>query len=171
MKNPFEVTRITFKNTSLIDENGDFHESYSVYEARKRARNLNLNLVCFNWPKDKNKLPLCKIINFGKFKYDQSKKNKKDKNASKSELKEIQFSPLIEENDIDHKVSHIKEFLEKGHEVQMVMKVKNRQILYIDNAKNKLIEIANKCDGRILSQKRNGNNIVIRMIKKSKNKS
>ena len=166
MKNPFEVTRITFKETSLIDENGEFHKSYSIYEARNRARALNLNLVCFNLSKDRRVMPLCKIIDFGKFKYDQSKKEKKEHQKNKKhQLKEVQFSPLISENDIDHKVKHVKEFLENGDEVQLVMKVKNRQVLYIDKAREKIVEIAGKCEGKIVSEKQNGKNIVLKITK------
>lgn len=169
MKDPFEVTRITFKKTDLVDENGEFIKNADVFFYKKRANDFGLSLVCFNLPQDRSKLPLCKIIDFGKYKYEKSKEDKRKlKSLSKNVTKEVQFTPLIAENDIAHKVKHIVEFLEEGDDVIVIMKLKNRQKLYYNEAKEKLLDIVSKCNGKIISMKENPNNINIRMTRETK---
>jgi translation initiation factor IF-3 len=73
------------------------------------------------------KPPVCKIMDFSKYIYNQSKKSRGNKKGKAKEQKEFRFSPVIEEADINHRVRRSKEYLEKGHPVKIVMQKKGRQ--------------------------------------------
>jgi translation initiation factor IF-3 len=80
--------------------------------------------------------PVCKILDYGKHKYEQAKKareNKKSKAAQ--ELKEIKFGPRIGDHDFDFKVKHARDFLEAGHRVRMLVRFKGRQIAHPDTGR------------------------------------
>jgi translation initiation factor IF-3 len=73
--------------------------------------------------------PVAKIIELGKFKYQEEKRRKKEKKSSKpSELKEIRFSPFIAENDFNTRIERVKEFLEDKHKVRIVVVFMGRQM-------------------------------------------
>jgi len=103
---------INFKEIRLVDNKGEYHQKVSMTEARNIASFSNLDLVCFNQPNAKS-LALCKIIDFGKWKYSEEKKKKKLNKENKRETKEMRFSPAIGENDIRHKVRQVNGFLEE----------------------------------------------------------
>lgn len=71
--------------------------------------------------------PVCKIMSYSKFKYEESKKLRKAKAKGKTkDLKEIRFAPFIGPGDFDHKIKRIKEFLDKGHKVKVTVFFKGR---------------------------------------------
>lgn len=73
------------------------------------------------------KPPVCKIMSYSKFKYEEKKKAKKGKIKGKTkELKEMRFAPLIGEGDLQHKLKRVREFLEKGHKVKLTIFFKGR---------------------------------------------
>lgn len=73
--------------------------------------------------------PVCKIVNFKKFKFLKSKKEQKEKKKSKKvEIKEIQLSPFIAENDLEYRLERAKEFLKEGNKVKISVRFKGRQI-------------------------------------------
>lgn len=81
--------------------------------------------------------PVCKILNYGKYKFDSLKKEKEiKKNQKITELKEIQLSMTIDKHDLDVKAKHGKRFLEEGNKVKVVLRMKGRQQAYADNAIN-----------------------------------
>ncbi len=81
--------------------------------------------------------PVCKILNYGKYKFDSIKKEKEiKKNQKITELKEIQLSMTIDKHDLDVKAKHGKRFLEEGNKVKVVLRMKGRQQAYADNAIN-----------------------------------
>lgn len=95
-------------------------------EALKKAKKEGLDLVEIA---PKAKPPVAKIIEFGKFKYQEEKKLKKQKKRSKSvELKEVRFSPFIGEADYQTRLGRVKEFLKEGDKVRVVVKFKGRQL-------------------------------------------
>lgn len=76
---------------------------------------------------------VCKIMDYGKWKYAQAKKEQKAKShAKKSELKELRLRPTIDKHDFDLKVKHAREFLTDGDKVQFVMQFKGREIAHKD---------------------------------------
>jgi translation initiation factor IF-3 len=95
-------------------------------EALDRAKKESLDLVEIA---PNAKPPVVRIVDFGKFLYEEEKKLKKQKKKTKtSELKEVRFSPFIAENDFNTRIERIKEFLEERNKVRLVVKFKGRQM-------------------------------------------
>jgi translation initiation factor IF-3 len=95
-------------------------------EALEKAYNLGLDLVVVA---DKAKPPVTKIMDYGKFKYQQDKKKKEAKKKQvRIDLKEIKFTSKINQHDIDYKVKHAQEFLEKGKHVKFRVFLRGREI-------------------------------------------
>lgn len=77
--------------------------------------------------------PVCKILDFGKYKYEVKRNLQKAKKKQKVvELKEIRLRPAIGEHDLDVKINHIRSFIERGDKVKVVMRFKGREITYFD---------------------------------------
>ena len=107
----------------LIDESGNNLGVTKTDEAIRLAQAKGLDLVEVGATATPT---VCKIIDFAKYMYEQNKKQRKSKNKSKP-MKEFQFSPVIEQGDIDTRVRRSKEFLGKGHMVRLTMVRKGRQ--------------------------------------------
>ena len=160
---PFVVKYADFTSTKLIDAQEKFHPNVRIGEAKRMAQEAGLDLVCFNLPQN-GSLALCKIINYGKWRY-YNEKQKKKQNSTK-EPKEIQFSLDIEDNDIAHKMKHANEFLEAGHEVTLIMTLKGRQRAHFPLAEEKMNKIKLMCTkGREINRKVNGGSIILKFIK------
>ena len=87
--------------------------------------------------------PVCKIIDFQKFIFEQKKKQKELKSKqSKVVIKEIRFGPNIDEHDFNFKLDHAKKFLEAGAKVKVFVFFRGRTIVYKDQGKIKLLEFA-----------------------------
>lgn len=75
--------------------------------------------------------PICKIIDYGKYKYEQAKKARDSNKAKKSsELKEVKYRPAIGVHDFNFKTKHAREFIEAGHKVKLVIQFKGRQMAH-----------------------------------------
>ncbi len=97
----------------------------SSKEALSMASEQNLDLVLMS---PNAEPPVCKIMNYGKFKFDQAKKLKEQRKAQKVvEIKEIQLSMTIEKHDIDVKAKHAQKFLSSGDKVKVTIRMKGRQ--------------------------------------------
>jgi len=150
---PFVIKNyVSFNKTRLIDTNGVYHDCIGIAEAKDKAQEVGLDLVCFNAPEGQT-LAFCKIINFGKWKYSNEKSKKKQKKERKT-TKELRFSPSIDANDIEHKIKQAKEFLGEGDDVLLVMKLRGRQRMYEKEAEEKLNGIATLCDNGKESSRR-----------------
>jgi translation initiation factor IF-3 len=105
-------------------------------EALQEAESQNLDLVLIA----PNAVPpVCRIINYEKFIYEQ---NKKDKQKPKTlEMKEIKVGPNTGENDLEYRIKHITEFLQKGHKVKITMQFRGREMAYVDNGKELLLKM------------------------------
>lgn len=98
----------------------------STKDALKLAREAELDLVKIA---PNAKPPVCKIIDYGKFRYEQARKEKEAKKKQKTvELKEIRMTPSIEENDLNTKISAAKKFLEKGNKVKVTLRFRGREM-------------------------------------------
>ncbi len=107
-----------------------------THEALKRAREENLDLVEVD---GKANPPVCKILDFGKFKYEKKKQELK-RRASQTvvELKEIKLRPGTDDHDIAFKVRHAREFLQEGHKVKFTVRFRGRQITHPEVARAQL---------------------------------
>ena len=151
--------QIRFSPVRLIGDNGEQIGTVPVDEAKKRAVQAGLDLV----EVAPNARPIvCRIMDYGKFKYEQSQKEKKNKKTSSTELKHIRLSPKIGDHDIETKVRNAEKFLKAGHNVQFKLEYKRRENAHkdlgfevIDKILEALSEIADpqrkpKLDGRFL---------------------
>jgi translation initiation factor IF-3 len=143
----------------LIDQTGENRGVIPIAKAIEMAKDAQLDLVEVGANVSP---PVCKIMDFSKFLYEQNKKNRKNKKSKTKEQKEFRFSPVIEEADIDHRIKRAKEYLDKGHPVRLVMQKKGRQP--IDLAKEVFTEILTNFDDYSSIEaepKREGNRISI----------
>jgi translation initiation factor IF-3 len=127
---------IRTETVQLVDEKGENLGNIPTTEAILKAKEVGLDLVEVG---ASTTPPVCKIMDFSKYIYNQSKKNRANKRTKTKEQKEFRFSPVIEKADIDHRVKRSKEFLTKGHQVRIVMQKKGRQSM--DQAKEVFTDI------------------------------
>jgi translation initiation factor IF-3 len=163
---PYVVSYADFKATRLIDEDLNFHHNINIGEAKRLAQNAGLDLVCFNEPDAKN-LAFCKILDFGKWRYQEEKRKKKQNKEHRRETKEIRFSPVISDHDVEHKVKQVREFLEQGDDVLFTMRLKGRQRAHFSEAEQRMNEILNACSdcGKEVSRRKSGSMINVRVSK------
>ena len=124
--------QIRAREVRLIADNGDQIGVMPTLEARRRASVAGLDLVAINIS---NGVPICKILDYGKFKYDQSRRereNAKKNREARVELKEIQLRPTTDSNDIQIKAKRAQGFLEDGDKVKVIMKFKGREITHLN---------------------------------------
>lgn len=128
--------QIKASQVRLIDSNGDNLGVVSLQEALKRAQFQELDLIEIN---SKSIPPIVKILNVGKYKYDEKKKQSENKKNQKvQELKEITFRPNTDNNDLLHKLETSKSFLIEGHKVKFTIKFKGREISHPEVGSEKL---------------------------------
>lgn len=110
----------------VIDPDGEQLGVMSADEGREKAAEYGLDLVEVA---PKARPPVCRIMDYGKFKYEQSKK-KSNSNASKVELKTVRFRPNTGDHDLDTKLNNAQRFLKKGNKVKLVMRMRGRERAY-----------------------------------------
>lgn len=89
------------------------------------------------------KPPVCKIVDYGKFKYEQTRKEKEAKKKQKViEIKEIRLSPNIDTNDLNTKVNAAKKFLSKGDRVKVTLRFRGREMAHMASSKHILDDFA-----------------------------
>jgi translation initiation factor IF-3 len=102
-------------------------------EALDRARELNLDLVEVA---PTSRPPVCRIMDFGKFKYELAKKDKLAKKKQHTfHLKEMRYRPKIDEHDYQFKTKHVREFLEEGSKVKVFMMFRGREMAHVEFGK------------------------------------
>ncbi len=112
----------------------------SAKEALKIAREAELDLVKIA---PNAKPPVCKIINYGKFKYEQARKEKEAKKKQKTiDVKEVRLSPNIETNDMNTKANMARKFLEKGDRVKVTLRFRGREMAHMSSSKHILDDFA-----------------------------
>ncbi len=161
--------QIRDKEVRLIGEDGEQLGVMSAREAQKLAEEAGLDLVKIA---PTAKPPVCKIVDYGKFKYEQARKEKEAKKKQKIiEIKEIRLSPNIDTNDLNTKVNAARKFLTKGDKVKITLRFRGREMAHMNNSKHILddfaaslsdiavVEKAPKVEGRsmtmFLTEKRN----------------
>ncbi|CAI8240728.1 MAG: Translation initiation factor IF-3 [Cryomorphaceae bacterium] len=123
----------------MVGEGGE-PNIISLDEALKTARDLNLDLVEIS---PKAEPPVCKIIDYKKFIYDQKKKQKAIKSkAQKVVIKELRFGPNTGEHDFDFKLKHAKSFLDDGAKVKAFVFFRGRSIIFKDKGQILLLRLA-----------------------------
>lgn len=131
---------ITAPRVRLVGDNIEEQGIYPIAQAMKMAEELGLDLVEIRAKADP---PVCKIIDYQKYLYQQKKKAKEMKsNSAKIVIKEIRFGPNTDEHDFQFKLKHAMEFLQEGSKVKASVFFKGRSILYSDQGEKLLLRFA-----------------------------
>ena len=131
---------ITVSRVRLVGENVPEQGVFPTSEALKLADSLGLDLVEISAKADP---PVCKILDYQKYLYQQKKKAKEMKaNAAKIVIKEIRFGPNTDEHDFQFKLKHAQEFLQEGSKIKDSVFFKGRSILYADQGEKLLLRFA-----------------------------
>ncbi len=133
--------RIKAKTVRLIDEQNEQLGIMETHGAMDRAREAGLDLVEVAPTSDP---PVCRIMDYGKWLYEQKRKTReaqKKHQRHSATLKEIRLRPETDKHDLEMKLKHGREFLEKGHKLQFTMFFRGRQMLHRDRGFAVLEEI------------------------------
>lgn len=113
----------------VVGENGEQLGIMPVKDAMKMAREVNLDLVKIA---PTAKPPVCKIIDYGKYRYELARKEKEAKKKQKTtDVKEIRLSPNIDENDLNTKANQARKFLSKGDKVKVALRFRGREMAHM----------------------------------------
>ncbi len=124
----------------MIGENGEQLGIMSSKEALRLAEEAGVDLVKIA---PTAKPPVCKIVDYGKFKYEQTRKEKEAKKKQKViEIKEIRLSPNIDTNDLNTKVNAARKFITKGDRVKVTLRFRGREMTHMNNSKHILDDFA-----------------------------
>lgn len=128
--------RIRITPIRLIDADGEQAGIIPVKEALDRAKEANLDLVEVS---GNSKPPVCRIMDYGRYKYEASKKQKDARKKQHStEIKEMRFRPKVETHDYEFKTKHIREFLEDGNKVKIFVMFRGREMAHTEFGRNLL---------------------------------
>src|SRR5574344_1240536 len=124
--------RIHFPEVRLIGPNGEQLGVLSRYDAMKKAEEYELDLLCVA---PNAQPPVCKLINYGKYRFEKQKQDRENKKNSKKnevEIKEIQLTPQIGEHDLLTKVKAAIKFFQDGNKLKVGVRFRGRQMAHID---------------------------------------
>ncbi len=132
--------QIRDKEVRVIGENGEQLGVMAAKDAMKLAEDAELDLVKIA---PTAKPPVCKIVDYGKFKYELARKEKEAKKKQKViEVKEIRLSPNIDTNDFNTKVNAAKKFIAKGDKVKITLRFRGREMAHMGSSKHILDDFA-----------------------------
>ena len=132
--------QIRDKEVRVIAENGDQLGVMPVKEAMKLAQGAELDLVKIA---PKAQPAVCKIIDYGKYRYELARKEKEAKKKQKTvEVKEVRISPNIDTNDLNTKVNNAKKFIAKGNKVKVTLRFRGREMAHMQQGKHILDDFA-----------------------------
>ena len=132
--------QIRDREVRLIGVNGEQLGIMSARDALKLAREAELDLVKVA---PLAKPPVCKIIDYGKFRYEMVRKEKEAKKKQKTiEIKEIRMSPNIDVNDLNTKMANARKFLEKGNKVKVTLRFRGREMAHMQASRHILEDFA-----------------------------
>ncbi len=128
----------------VISSTGEQIGIMSSRDALKRAEDEGLDLVEIA---PSASPPVCKIIDYGKFRYDQTKREKESKKASHQvKVKEVKVKPNINEHDLQTKLRHAKDFLEKGFKVKVTCMFRGREMAHKDIGQRLIQKVVEELD-------------------------
>ncbi|WP_374709373.1 translation initiation factor IF-3 [Desmospora profundinema] len=131
---------IRAREVRLIDSEGNQLGIQPLREALRLAQEADLDLVNVA---PQAKPPVCRIMDYGKYRYEQSKREKEARKKQKTiQVKEIRFSPSIEEHDVHTKLRNVKKFLNNGDKVKLSIRFRGREITHQDLGRKILVRMA-----------------------------
>ena len=162
--------QIREKEIRVIGEDGSQLGIMSAAEAQKIADEAELDLIMIS---PTAKPPVCRIVDYGKYRYEQMRKQKDAKKKQKTmEVKEIRLSPNIDDNDMNTKANQARKFIEKGDKVKVTLKFRGREMAHLSTGREimdafceKLADIASVDK----AAKMEGRNLIATLAKKKEN--
>ena len=143
--------QIRDREVRLIGADGEQIGVVSSREAQKIADEAGLDLVKIA---PNAKPPVCKVIDYGKYRYEMARKDKEAKKKQKTvELKEIRLSPNIDTNDLNTKMNAAKKFLAKGNKVKITLRFRGREMAHMSSSKHILDDFAENLSGIAVVEK------------------
>jgi translation initiation factor IF-3 len=125
--------QIRDKEVRLIGEDGEQLGIMSAKDAMKLAREANLDLVKIA---PTAKPPVCKIIDYGKYRYEMARKEKEARKKQKvTDVKEIRLTPNIDDNDLNTKANQARKFITHGDKVKVALRFRGREMAHTSSAK------------------------------------
>lgn len=132
--------QIRDREVRVVSESGEQLGIMSAREAMKLAQEAELDLVKIA---PTAKPPVCKIIDYGKYRYEQARKEKEAKKKQKTiEVKEVRLSPNIDSNDLNTKIASARKFIEKGNKVKVTLRFRGREMAHVQSSRHILDEFA-----------------------------
>ena len=160
--------QIRANKVQIIDNEGNKIGPISLNEALDMAyeKKLDLVLVAPN-----AEVPVCKLMNYGKYKFEQAKREKEAKKKQKTfELKEIRITPNIEEHDFGFKVKNARKFIEDGNKVKVTVRFRGRELNYLKLGEEELNHFIEELSDIAVPEKKHlleGKNMFIILAKKT----
>lgn len=132
--------QIRDREIRLIGENGEQLGIVSLKDAMQMAKDAELDLVKIA---PTAKPPVCKIIDYGKYRYELARKDKEARKKQKIiDVKEVRLSPNIDVNDLNTKVGAARKFIEKGNKVKVTLRFRGREMAHIQSSRHILDDFA-----------------------------
>ena len=160
--------QIKAKEVQLISDNGEKLGMLPIARALEIAEEKKLDLVLVS---PNAQVPVCKIMNYGKYKFEQEKKKKEAKKKQKiQETKELRITPNIEEHDFGFKKKNAKKFIEDGNKVKITVRFRGRELNNIKMGENVLNDFAKELEDVAVVEKApklEGKNMFIILAKKA----
>ena len=130
--------QIRDKEVRVIGEDGEQLGVMSIKEAMDLAEEAGVDLIKIA---PTAKPPVCKIADYGKYKYEQMRREKEAKKKQKViDVKEIRLSPNIDTNDLNTKINAARKFLSKGDKVKVTLRFRGREMAHMQNSKHILVD-------------------------------
>lgn len=137
--------QIRVREVRLIDDTGEQKGVLPIADAMRMAKELGLDLVEIA---PQSVPPVCKILDYGKFKFEQEKKFKDNrKNQKIVKIKEIRMQPKIDDHDLDFKSKHVREFLADGNKVKVTIRFRGRELAHTEIGEDVLKNVLAKIEG------------------------
>lgn len=125
---PLPVNRqIRAREVRVVGEDGEQLGTHPIAKALQLAQERELDLVMVA---PNSVPPVCRLVDYGKFRYEQLKKEKKGRKAQKGLLREVRLRPKIEEHDLQDKIRKTRELLEEGNKVKITVRFRGREVVY-----------------------------------------
>lgn len=125
--------QIRAKEVRVLGESGEQLGVMSIEEAMRIAQEADVDLVQIA---PNAQPPVCRVIDYGKYKYEQTRREKEQKKKQKViEIKEIRMSPNIDQNDMNTKIASARKFLTKGDRVKVTIRFRGREMAHMNNSR------------------------------------
>ena len=160
--------QIRARDVQLISDNGEKLGIVPLSRALELAGEKKLDLVLVS---PNSEIPVCKIMNYGKYKFEQSKKEKEAKKKQKvQETKELRITPNIEEHDFGFKAKNARKFLEDGNKVKITVRFRGRELNNVKMGEDVLNQFISELEDISVVEKKpklEGKNMFIILAKKA----